>query len=78
MTRRASFCGPDSASRAHTKFVPTLDEDVQIEYCKLATVAELPAKYLLCQSGDVGKAFYLILHGMGFHSSTFRINLSRI
>jgi hypothetical protein len=44
----------------------------------LATVAELPAKYLLCQSGDVGKAFYLILHGMGFHSSTFRINLSRI
>lgn len=44
-------------------FLATLNLEQQCQLCKLATVVELPDGHVVCETGDPGDAFYIILRG---------------
>lgn len=44
-------------------FIETLNPQQQRQLCKVATVQELPEEHVICETGDPGDVFYIILRG---------------
>ena len=44
-------------------FIQSLNLRQQRQVCKVATPLELPSEHVVCETGDVGDAFYIVLRG---------------